>query len=47
VAMLAVYMPLSSGMVIMACIAQSCAILATLFLPETAGHRLKDIGSEA
>jgi len=33
--------------VIMACLAQSCAILATLFLPETAGHRLKDIGSDA
>jgi predicted MFS family arabinose efflux permease len=47
VAMLAVYMPLSSGMVIMACIAQSCAILATLFLPETAGHKLKDISSAA
>ena len=47
VALLTVYMPLSSGMVIMACIAQSCAILATFFLPETAGHRLKDIGSDA
>ena len=47
VAMLTAYMPLSSGMVIMACIAQSCAIVATLFLPETAGHRLKDLGSDA
>jgi len=47
VAMLTAYMPLSSGMVIMACIAQSCAILATFFLPETAGHRLKDLGSDA
>jgi MFS family permease len=47
VAMLAAFMPLSSGMVIMACIAQSCAILATFMLPETAGHQLKDIGSDA
>jgi len=47
VAMLAVYMKLSTGMVIMACLAQSCAIVATLFLPETAGGRLKDLDASA
>jgi hypothetical protein len=30
-------------MVIMASIAQSCAIIATLMLPETAGRELRDM----
>jgi MFS family permease len=47
VAMLTAFMPLSTGMVIMACLAQSCAIIATLFLPETAGTKLKDIVADA
>ena len=46
VAMLSAYMPLSSGMVIMASIAQSCAIIATLMLPETAGRELTDLASD-
>jgi hypothetical protein len=45
VAMLSVHMPLSTGMVIMASIAQSCAIIATLMLPETAGRELRDLES--
>ena len=47
VALLAASMNLSTGMVIMACLAQSCAIIATLFLPETAGNRLKDLHARA
>jgi MFS family permease len=46
VAMLAVVMPLSSGMVIMAVTAQCCAIIATLMLPETAGSELKNLTSD-
>jgi MFS family permease len=42
VALLSAYMPLSSGIVIMASTAQMCAILATLLLPETAGRELTD-----
>ena len=45
VALLAAFMPLSSGMVIMACLAQSCAVVATLMLPETVGHQLRDLDS--
>ena len=47
VAMLSTTMSLSTGMVIMACLAQSCAIIATLMLPETQGRPLKDLGSDA
>jgi MFS family permease len=43
VALLSAYMPLSSGIVIMASTAQLCAILATLMLPETAGRELTDL----
>jgi MFS family permease len=43
VAILSAYMPLSTGMVIMASIAQSCAIIATFILPETAGRELRDM----
>jgi MFS family permease len=43
VALLSLYMPLSSGMVIMAVAAQSCAIIATFLLPETAGSELKNL----
>jgi hypothetical protein len=38
-------MPLSTGMVIMASLAQACAIIATFLLPETAGRELRDLES--
>jgi MFS family permease len=47
VAILSAHMPLSTGMVIMASIAQSCAIIATFMLPETAGRELTDLGPDA
>jgi MFS family permease len=43
VTMVAVYAPISTGMVIMASTAQLCAIAATFLLPETAGRELTDL----
>ena len=46
VAWVALYAPISTGMVIMSVIAQLCAIAATFMLPETAGNALKDLEPE-
>jgi MFS family permease len=46
VAMVAVYAPISTGMVIMASLAQLCALGATFLLPETAGNALTDLEPE-
>jgi MFS family permease len=45
VAIVAAYTRISTGMVIMSVTAQLCAILATFFLPETAGNELTDLDS--
>jgi hypothetical protein len=46
VALVAVYSQISTGMVVMASIAQLCALGATFLLPETAGNQLRDLEPE-